>query len=151
MGLPFGDRDLVLRRQRGRELIENILDGFTGWLMSDGWIAYRHYPHRLRCWAHLIRKARGLAQICNWEAHRFGWQALKTLAVLMAAAYAAREGPPTGDLSAQHTSALAELCTACAQHQNSNHAQTHALAVELLRLGGYLLGIATHGLAADQQ
>ena len=46
---------------RGKELVENVLDGFGGWLMSDGWMSYRHYPHRLRCWAHLIRKARGLA------------------------------------------------------------------------------------------
>jgi len=43
---------------RGKELVENVLDGFTGWLMSDGWGSYRHYPRRLRCWAHLIRKAR---------------------------------------------------------------------------------------------
>ncbi len=34
---------------RGKELVENVLDGFTGWLMSNGWIAYRHYAHRLRC------------------------------------------------------------------------------------------------------
>ncbi|MCB1822920.1 MAG: transposase, partial [Candidatus Competibacteraceae bacterium] len=40
---------------RGKELLENVLEGFTGWLMSDGWGAYRHYPRRLRCWAHLIR------------------------------------------------------------------------------------------------
>lgn len=39
---------------RGKELVENVLDGFTGWLMSDGWMAYRDYPLRLRCWAHLI-------------------------------------------------------------------------------------------------
>ncbi|MCK7499184.1 MAG: transposase [Comamonadaceae bacterium] len=45
---------------RGKERVENVLDGFTGWLMSDGWGSYRHYPRRLRCWAHLIRKARGL-------------------------------------------------------------------------------------------
>ncbi|MFZ1830811.1 MAG: transposase [Candidatus Competibacteraceae bacterium] len=59
---------------RGKELVENVLDGFTGWLMSDGWIAYRHYPRRLRCWAHLIRKARGLAQSCDRKA-RFFWPA----------------------------------------------------------------------------
>ncbi len=57
---------------RGKELVENVLDGFTGWLMSDGWMAYRHYPRRLRCWAHLIRKARGLAQSCDREARAFG-------------------------------------------------------------------------------
>jgi len=33
---------------RGKELVENVLDGFTGWLMSDGGGSYRHYPRRLR-------------------------------------------------------------------------------------------------------
>ncbi len=44
---------------RGKELVENVLEGFTGWLMSDGWGSYRHDPRRLRCWAHLRRKAQG--------------------------------------------------------------------------------------------
>ncbi len=79
---------------RGKELVENVLDGFTGGLMSDGWIAYRHYAHRLRCWAHLIRKARGPAQSCDREARAFGQTVLKTLDALMAAVYAAREAPP---------------------------------------------------------
>ena len=117
---------------RGKELVANVLDGFTGWLMSDGWIAYRHYPRRLRCWAHLLRKARGLAQSCDREARRFGQQVLKILETLMAAVYAAREGPPTGDLPTQHAPALAELRAACVQHQSSDHGKTHALAVELL-------------------
>ena len=117
---------------RGRERVENVLDGFTGWLMSDGWIAYRHYPRRLRCWAHLLGKARGLAQSCDREARRFGQQVLKILETLMAAVYAARESPPTGPLPTQHAPALAELRAACGQHQSSDHGKTHALAVELL-------------------
>ncbi|WP_338114065.1 IS66 family transposase [Thiorhodococcus mannitoliphagus] len=44
--------------KRGPEVLDRILPGFTGWLMSDGWQAYRHFPRRLRCWAHLTRKAR---------------------------------------------------------------------------------------------
>ena len=47
---------------RGKERVENVLDGFTGGLMSDGWGSYRPYARRRRCWVHLIRKARGLAQ-----------------------------------------------------------------------------------------
>jgi transposase len=34
---------------RGKELVENLLEHFDGWLMSDGWIAYRWLPKRLRC------------------------------------------------------------------------------------------------------
>jgi transposase len=69
---------------RGKELLENVLEGFTGWLMSDGWGAYRHYPRRLRCWAHLIRKARGLVQSGDREARVFGMLVLSTLESLMA-------------------------------------------------------------------
>ncbi|MBK8538327.1 MAG: transposase [Candidatus Competibacteraceae bacterium] len=58
-GVPCADRQLYYVAGRGREWIDNVLDGLSGWLMSDGWIAYRHYPRRLRCWAHLLRKARG--------------------------------------------------------------------------------------------
>ena len=62
---------------RGRVLVENVLDGFTGWLMSDGWVSYRHYPRRLRCWAHLIRKARGLAESYHRDVRAFGRQVLR--------------------------------------------------------------------------
>ena len=45
---------------RGKSTVSRALDGFTGWLMSDGWFSYRGYPQRLRCWAHLQRKPQGL-------------------------------------------------------------------------------------------
>src|SRR5512143_340068 len=116
---------------RGKELVKNVLDGFTGWLMTDGWMAYRDYLCRLRCWAHLIRKARGLARSCDREARAFGQRVLNDLEVLMAAVYAAREGPPT-DLMTAQAARLAALRAACEQHQGHSHANTHALAVELL-------------------
>jgi hypothetical protein len=118
---------------RGKELVENVLDGFTGWLMSDGWMAYRDYPLRLRCWAHLIRKARGLAQSCDRKAQAFGQLVLDTLEALTATVYAAREGPLPMDWPTQHAVVLAILRAACERHHGSSgHAKTHALAVELL-------------------
>ena len=117
---------------RGKELVNNVLDGFAGWLMSDGWMAYRDYPRRLRCWAHLLRKARGLAQSCDREARVFGRLVLSTLEVLMGAVYAAREGPPPVDLPTHYASELAELRAARTQRQGSAHNKTHALAVEFL-------------------
>ena len=116
---------------RGKELVENVLEGFTGWLMSDGWVAYRDYWRRLRCWAHLLRKARGLAQSCDRDARVFGQLVLSTLEVLMAAVYAAREGPPV-DLPTAHAARLAALRAACERRQGNPHAKTHALAAELL-------------------
>jgi hypothetical protein len=32
---------------RGQELLNNLLDGFTGGLMTEGWHAYRGFPRRL--------------------------------------------------------------------------------------------------------
>jgi transposase len=129
---------------RGKELVENVLAGFTGWLMSDGWVAYRDYLRRLRCWAHLIRKARGLAQSCDREARAFGRLVLDTLEVLMAAVYAAREGPPPVDLPTQHAPLLATLRAACERCQGSHHQKTHALAVELLNDWEAIFQVLSH-------
>jgi len=58
---------------RTSELIENLLgQAYVGWLMSDGYQVYRKYPNRIRCWAHLLRKAQGLEESLNQEARRFG-------------------------------------------------------------------------------
>jgi hypothetical protein len=54
---------LYLIAYRSAEMLETVLkDAFPGWLMSDGYHVYRVMSRRLRCWAHLVRKARGLAQ-----------------------------------------------------------------------------------------
>ncbi len=130
----WGFRALTVTRYsiagRGKELVENVLDGFKGWLMTDGWVAYRHVLRRLRCWAHLIRKARGLAQSGDREARLFDALVLSTLEALMAAVYAAREGPPPVDLPTRYAAELAGLRAACTERQGSTHDQTHALAVE---------------------
>ena len=116
---------------RGRELLDNLLPGFTGWLMSDGWGAYRHLPRRLRCWAHLTRKAQGLIDSYDREARAFGRQVQNTFDTLMVAIYAAREGPPT-DLAVIHAALLEALRVTCTRHLGHAHAKTHALAFELL-------------------
>ena len=58
-----------------------LLNGkFKGVVMSDGWVVYREYANRLRCWAHLIRKARGLSESCSADV---GYVGLEMLALLM--------------------------------------------------------------------
>ena len=52
---------LFLIGRRSWDVIADVLEGFAGWLMSDGYQTYRRYAKRLRCLAHLIRKARGLS------------------------------------------------------------------------------------------
>jgi hypothetical protein len=128
---------------RGKELLENLLEGFQGWLMTDGWISYRGFPRRLRCGAPLVRKARGLTESDHREARAFGRQVLDTLKALRAAVYVAREGPPV-DLPAIHADALEKLGAACEQAQHQGHAKTHALAVELLNDGDAIFQVLHH-------
>jgi hypothetical protein len=68
---------LYLIGYRTAELIENALGiDFSGWLMSDGYRVYRRFHQRLRCWAHLLRKAQGLKDSLTREASTFGAAAL---------------------------------------------------------------------------
>ena len=106
--------------------------------------SYRHYPRRLRCWAHLIREARGLAQSCDRVARAFGKRVLDTWETLRAAAYAAREGPPPVDLLTQHAPLLAALRAACENHRGSAHPKTHVLAVELLNDWEAIFQVLSH-------
>jgi hypothetical protein len=48
--------------RRKEELTELIGEAFLGWLVTDGYGAYRDHPRRQRCLAHLIRKALALAE-----------------------------------------------------------------------------------------
>jgi transposase len=116
---------------RGKETVTRVLEGFAGWLMTDGWFSYRGYPERLRCWAHLLRKAQGLIECCDPEGSAFGHRVRSALETFMLAIYAAREGPPQDLVQTQaaRLSALRRTVEAFAEHR---HAKTRALAVELL-------------------
>ena len=85
---------LFLIGTRSKELFNNLLDAstprFNGWLMSDGYGVYRDYLRRLRCWAHLIRKAKGLSESYHRSVRDYGTQVLGTLNHLMNAVYQAR-------------------------------------------------------------
>lgn len=120
---------------RGKATVVQLLTGFTGWLMSDGWFAYRDYPRRLRCWAHLLRKAQGLVECYDADGRIFGHQVRTTLEDLMVAIYAAREGPPAGPavaLPQAYAHRLAHLRQAALARLSHRHDKTRALAVELL-------------------
>tara|TARA_Y100000031_G_scaffold58773_1_gene66347 strand:- start:13 stop:606 length:594 start_codon:yes stop_codon:yes gene_type:complete len=106
--------------------------------MSDGYQAYRDYLKRLRCWAHLNRKAEGIAQSLNKKAQEFGEVVLKVLKALMEAVYRARAGPME-DLAVRHADLLAELKLACEEYKDFAlqqdgriYEKTQALAREFL-------------------
>ncbi len=124
---------------RTKETVQRILgEDFTGWLMSDGYQAYRYYLKRLRCWAHLDRKAEGIGESLNKNAQEFGAGVLKVLKALMDAVYLARAGPME-DLRVKHGDLLEELRLACEQYKDfakekfgKIYEKTQALAREFL-------------------
>ena len=64
---------LFLIGLRNNEMIDNALGAaFKGTLMSDGYGAYRKFLNRLRCWAHLSRKLRALAESTHPGAAQLG-------------------------------------------------------------------------------
>lgn len=93
---------------------------FAGWLMSDGYRVYREYLHRLRCWAHLIRKARGLAETYTPHVQGYGVTLLEIFDTLMDAVYRARESPsiPLSQQLAPDLERLKRLCEKMARSQN---------------------------------
>ena len=124
---------LYLIGYRAAELIENALGSdFSGWLMSDGYIVYRRFQQRLRCWAHLLRKARGLQESLNVDARAFGTATRALLDAAMAAVYAAREGPPGVSLAEPFRARLDAFRALCESHRASPHEKTRALAGEFL-------------------
>jgi len=54
----------VIRKSRAKKVIEEILGHkFNGVICCDGWKAYSQYtPYLQRCWAHLLREAKHLAE-----------------------------------------------------------------------------------------
>jgi hypothetical protein len=59
--------------------LELVTEAFLGWLISDGYRAYRSHEKRQRCLAHLIRKAIALAEGVSDDAAQFGTWLLKEL------------------------------------------------------------------------
>jgi Transposase IS66 family len=65
------------------QLLQIIGTAFVGWLISDGYGAYRWYEKRQRCLAHLIRKALALTQAVDAEAKQIGQWLLEELRELI--------------------------------------------------------------------
>ena len=117
---------------RGQELVKNLLEDYAGVLMSDGWQAYRWLERRLRCWAHLKRKAQGLADSLNPDAQGFGLEVLALWNGLWVSVQQAREGPPGVSLRPEWEERLKAFRSRCESMRGHPHAKTHELAVEFL-------------------
>ena len=122
-------------------IIKNV---YPGWIMTDGYQVYREHIKRLRCWAHLIRKARGLEEALNSEAQDFGEKSLFLLNSLIAAIKQAREAPPDQALSIIYQEQLEEYRRLCEKMRLSEHKKTHQLAVEMLNDWTVIFTILDH-------
>jgi len=118
---------------RGAELIDNVLGHeYAGLLMSDGWHVYRAFLNRLRCWAHLTRKAKGLDVSLDATARQFGQQTLQLFGRLMEAVYQARKHPPDQPLPQVFERELQAYRALCQSMTDAKHEKTRQLAREML-------------------
>ena len=69
--------------RRKEELSYLVKETFVGWLISDGYKAYRSHQKRQRCLAHLIRKAMAISGAINQKAAKIGKFILKELKELI--------------------------------------------------------------------
>ena len=137
--------------RRTKQTVKNILnEDFDGWLMSDGYKAYREYVKRLRCWAHLERKAEGIGESLNKEAQRFGRKVLDVWQTLKEAVYRARAGP-TENLPIKYKDFLEEFRSVCEKYKDfaykktaKIYEKTQALAREFLYDGEAIFRVLEH-------
>ena len=123
---------LYLIGSRAKELFINALpEAFSGLLMSDGYGVYRAYGNRLRCWAHLVRKARGLAEATCRRTREIGSALLALMGGLMDTVRAAATDP--ADLATRQDPAVQQLKALCEQHQYSSAEKLGAFCREMLK------------------
>jgi hypothetical protein len=124
---------LFLIGPRSREMLENALqDGFHGILISDGYRVYRSWKNRLRCWPHLMRKLRGLAESSDSRVSGVGLEMEGIMKMLMAAIYAARTDPPPEGLPLRYAADIERLRQLCEAHRKDNHPVLRSVVREFL-------------------
>lgn len=112
---------------RSKEAFKALVDKWAGILVTDGYGVYRNWVNKQQtCLAHLIRRARGLAERSNPGEARFGQRVFSELNRLIAWAHA----PPTkGEASAWY----ARMVHLVARHRDrKDEAGTFARHIEKL-------------------
>jgi IS1 family transposase len=108
------------------ELLHLITAAFLGWLITDGYGAYRSHSKRQRCLAHLIRKAVALTGAVDKNAQKTGEWFLRELRGLIKGMAQGEDGRK------ECRPILARLKRACNLGSKSDHAKLKALANEIL-------------------
>jgi transposase len=76
---------------RTLEMAQKIIGDFKGLLMTDGYLAYRWYSNRGRCWSHLKRKGKALEESCDKDANIFGGYVVQAFKSMQDSVYKMRE------------------------------------------------------------
>jgi transposase len=113
--------------RKKEELLNLVTSAFIGWLVTDGYLAYRSYERRQRCLAHLIRKAIALSGAVDKKAQQMGDWFLRELRGLIKAMADHGEGDKK-----QCNPILARLKRACKLGSEEEHPKLRALAREIL-------------------
>ena len=71
--------------RKKEELLKSITTAFPGWLVTDGYLAYRSHKKRQRCLAHLIRKAIALTRAVDKKTQKMGDWLLREIRALIRA------------------------------------------------------------------
>ena len=117
---------------RSAAMLENVLeDRFEGLLISDGYGVYRAWPNRLRCWPHLLRKARGLAESTDGRIAQAGAAIEALMRTLMGAIDEARDKPPPQPLPVLHAADIKRLRALCESHHDDAHDALRSFVREL--------------------
>jgi hypothetical protein len=117
----------LIGSRKKEELLKLVSSAFMGWLITDGYGAYRSYQNRQRCLAHLIRKAVALSGAVNEKARSMGDWFLRELRGLIQAF-----GEEGEDGNRTCSPILARLKKACYLGAEEEHPKLKALAREML-------------------
>ncbi|MEM8780940.1 MAG: IS66 family transposase [Cyanobacteria bacterium P01_G01_bin.49] len=111
--------------RRKEELSHLVTEAFLGWLITDGYAAYRSHPKRQRCLAHLIRKAIAITGAINQKAAQIGQWILDDLKELIAQI---AEGSEDNRLIRTRIAGLRRVCHL---GKKADHTKLQALAKEI--------------------
>jgi IS1 family transposase len=120
------------------ELSHLVTSAFVGWLITDGYGAYRSHPKRQRCLAHLIRKAVAITGAINHKAATIGQWILDDLRELIAKI---AEGSYDNRLIRKRIAALRRVCHL---GKKADHRKLQALAKEILNDWDAVVAFVNH-------
>ena len=124
--------------RRKEELSHLVTEAFVGWLITDGYGAYRSHPKRQRCLAHLIRKAVAITGAINQKAAQIGQWILGDLRELIATIASASED------NRLIRKLLAGLRRVCHLGKKADHNKLQALAKEILNDWDAVVAFVNH-------